>query len=150
MTMGAPPLRKTAGPVTLLRTALGGPRELAEKARRVRRTLALVLDAQEIDRRLTELQRQGFVRQRPNRYQLAFGGLDMLRWVIAPASQDFCAQQGISFPFQQGEVCPNTEKGPHPYLYGSDNAPGRAFPVCNDGQVPDTRERFFSKLKSEE
>ena len=74
MTMGAPPLRKTAGPVTLLRTALGGPLELADKVRRVRRTFALVLDAEEVDRRLSELQRQGFIRQRPNRYQLAFIG----------------------------------------------------------------------------
>ena len=94
-------LRQTASAWTLVRTALGGPREIAGKLRRLRRTLALWLDRGEIERRLRTLEERGFVRGRPSRLQIFFGGLDMLRFVIEPAARDYYTQKGISFGFHQ-------------------------------------------------
>jgi hypothetical protein len=93
--------RLTASPWQLAREALGGPREIAAKLRRLGRTLRLWFDRAEIDRRLGELERKGYIRERPAPRQLFFGGLDMLRFVIEPAARDYYAQKGISFGFHQ-------------------------------------------------
>lgn len=94
-------LRMTASPLTLLRTALGGPREIAGKLRRVARTARLYLSPTEIDARLATLEERGFIDQRPTRLQILFGGLDMVRFVIEPAARDYYTQRGISFGFHQ-------------------------------------------------
>ena len=66
------------------------------------RTLRLYVDGSEIERRLTHARRRrgssGGGRARP---QIFFGGLDMLRFVIEPASRDYYRQKGISFGFHQ-------------------------------------------------
>jgi hypothetical protein len=93
--------RLTAPPHRLLLQALGGPREIAAKARRLARTVRLWLDGAEIERRLGELERRGYIHLRPTRLQIFFGGLDMLRFVIEPAARDYYAQMGISFGFHQ-------------------------------------------------
>ena len=98
---GEPTLRRTASPWKLLRTAVGGPREIAGKLRRLGRTAALWVRPGEIDRRLETLQRAGLVGERPSRLQLFFGGLDMLRFVIEPAARDYYRAKGISFGFHQ-------------------------------------------------
>jgi hypothetical protein len=100
-TSSAPTLRQTAGAWTLVRAAVGGPREIAGKAARVARTLRLWADRREIDRRLCALERLGYIRRRPDRLQILFGGIDMLRFVIEPASRDYYRQKGISFGFHQ-------------------------------------------------
>jgi hypothetical protein len=41
------------------------------------------------------------VRGRPTRLQILFGSLDMLRFVIEPASRDYYRQRGISFGLHQ-------------------------------------------------
>ena len=97
----APSLRQTAPAFTLVREAIGGPREIAAKLRRLGSTLRLWLDGAEIERRLRTLQAKGFIRERPSRLQLLFGGLDMLRFVIEPASRDYYRQRGIGFGFHQ-------------------------------------------------
>jgi hypothetical protein len=94
-------LRQTASAWTLIRTAIGGPRQVTGKLRRLMRTLRLYIDGAEIDRRLATLQEKGFIRQRPGRAQIFFGGLDMLRFVIEPAARDYYRQKGISFGFHQ-------------------------------------------------
>jgi hypothetical protein len=94
-------LRQTASPFSLVRTAVGGPREIAGKLGRLRRTVALWLDRGEIERRLRTLEERGFIRARPSRVQIFFGGLDMLRFVIEPAARDYYRQKGISFGFHQ-------------------------------------------------
>lgn len=94
-------LRQTASSWMLLRQALGGPREIADKLRRLGRTLRLYWDGDEIDRRLRQLEARGFIRQRPQPAQIFFGGLDMLRFVIEPAARDYYRQKGISFAFHQ-------------------------------------------------
>ena len=96
-----PTLRQTATPWTLMRTAIGGPREIAGKLRRLGRTLRLWLDRREIERRLRTLEARGLIDRRPAPMQIAFGGLDMLRFVIEPASRDYYRQKGISFGFHQ-------------------------------------------------
>ncbi len=84
-----------------MRSAIGGPREIAGKLRRLGRTLRLYVDGAEVDRRLSTLQAKGYVQRRPTRAQILFGGLDMLRFVIEPASRDYYRQKGISFGFHQ-------------------------------------------------
>jgi len=81
--------------------AVGGPRQIAGKLQRAARTARLYLDPGEIDRRLARLERAGVIDAHPTRLQLFFGGLDMLRFVIAPAARDYYEQRGFSFGFHQ-------------------------------------------------
>ena len=96
-----PVLRQTGGPWMLIRTAIGGPREIAGKLRRFGRTVLLWIDRREVDRRLCALEQRGLIHERPRRAQIFFGGLDMLRFVIEPAARDYYRQKGISFGFHQ-------------------------------------------------
>ncbi|MBS1106531.1 MAG: hypothetical protein H6Q91_2033 [Deltaproteobacteria bacterium] len=93
--------RKTAAAWRLVAAAIGGPRAIGGKFARLARTARLWLDPREVRSRLGELERKGFIDQQPGRWQILFGGLDMLRFVIEPASRDYYAQQGISFGFHQ-------------------------------------------------
>jgi hypothetical protein len=93
--------RLTAHPLRLIIQAIGGPRQIAGKLRRLGRTLRLYVDRAEIDRRLRTLEAKGYFTGRPTRLQILFGGLDMLRFVIEPASRDYYRQKGISFGFHQ-------------------------------------------------
>lgn len=94
-------LRRTAGPWTLVARAVGGPSQLAGKLRRSGRTLRLWLDGAELERRVQCLQQQGLVGEAPKRLQLIFGGLDMMRFVIAPGAREYYDEQQISFGFHQ-------------------------------------------------
>jgi hypothetical protein len=93
--------RRSEKPIRLLRTALGGPREIRGKLSRAGRTLRLWTNRRELDRRFATLERKGLIPARPTRAQLLFGGLDMLRFLITPAARDYYAQRGISFGFHQ-------------------------------------------------
>lgn len=93
--------RLTASPLSLIAQAVGGPRQVAGKLRRLARTLRLYVDGAEIERRLHTLQEKGYIDRRPSRLQILFGGLDMVRFVIEPASRDYYRQKGISFGFHQ-------------------------------------------------
>ena len=93
--------RQSQNALTLLRSALGGPREIRGKLVRAGRTLRLWLDRRELERRFATLERKGIIAARPTKLQLLFGGLDMLRFLITPAARDYYAQRGISFGFHQ-------------------------------------------------
>lgn len=95
------PLRLRTSAPRLLLTALGGPKELAGKARRLLQTAALWANPGEIPARLERLRARGYVDQAPTRAQMMFGGLDMVRWVIEPAARDYYKQKGISFTLHQ-------------------------------------------------
>lgn len=95
------PLRRTASSWTLVRTAIGGPREIAAKLGRLGRTLWLYVRPGEVESRLEALRAAGLTRESPTRGQVFFGGLDMLRFVIEPFARDYYEQQGISFGFHQ-------------------------------------------------
>lgn len=97
----AQPLRLTASRARLLRTAVGGPRQIAGKLRRIARTLGIWLRPGEIDARMAQLEARGYVTRRPTRLQILFGSLDMLRFVIEPASRDYYRQRGIDFGLHQ-------------------------------------------------
>ncbi|HKJ25606.1 MAG TPA: hypothetical protein VKB65_12340, partial [Myxococcota bacterium] len=94
-------LRQTASSWTLVRTALGGPREIAGKLRRLGRTLFLYVRPGEVRGRLEALRAAGLVDAVPTRGQVFFGGLDMLRFVIEPFAREYYEQKGISFGFHQ-------------------------------------------------
>jgi hypothetical protein len=94
-------LRQTASAPRLVLQAIGGPREIAGKLARLARTLRLYADRRELRRRFRALEERGLLTERPTRLQLLFGGLDMLRFVIEPASRDYYRQKGISFGFHQ-------------------------------------------------
>ncbi len=93
--------RQTAPPWRLALEAIGGPRQIAGKLRRLGRTLRLYVDGAEIERRLRTLEEKGFIEKRPTRLQIVFGGFDMLRFVIVPASSDYYEQRGIAGGFHQ-------------------------------------------------
>jgi hypothetical protein len=93
------PLRLTASAPQLALRALGTRREIAGKVRRIVSTASLYLRPREIPDRLERLRAAGYVERAPNRWQLWFGGLDMVRYVIAPAARDYYQQKGISFGF---------------------------------------------------
>lgn len=96
-----PTLRQSAGPLELVRAAIGGPAQVRDKLRRFVRTVRIVADPRELDRRLDQLCEAGLVAERPSRLQLAFGARDMFRWVIVPAAAEYYASRGISFRFHQ-------------------------------------------------
>jgi hypothetical protein len=85
----------------LVAAAIGGPRAISGKAVRLGRTARLWLDREEIRRRLRTLAERGHVPVQPTPWQIFFGGFDMLRFVIEPASRDYYRQKGISFGFHQ-------------------------------------------------
>jgi hypothetical protein len=95
------PLRRSASSWTLIRTAVGGPREVAGKLGRLGRTLWLYVRPGEIRSRLESLRAAGLADEVPTRGQIFFGGLDMLRFVIEPFAREYYEQQGISFGFHQ-------------------------------------------------
>ena len=99
--MPAATARLTAKPWTLVRNAIGGPVAVAGKLQRLVRTSRLYASGREIDRRLSNLEERGYIRERPSRLQIIFGGLDMLRFVIEPAARDYYKAKGISFGFHQ-------------------------------------------------
>lgn len=94
-------MRQSASAFALLRNAVGGPREIAGKLDRLVRTLRLYSNRVELERRFTELERRGYIRTRPTRWQITFGALDMLRFVIVPSARDYYEQRGIDFNFHQ-------------------------------------------------
>ena len=97
MTMTGTSRRQTDSPWRLVRSAIGGRPQLVEKTRRLGRTLRLWMSTREIDSRLDQLELRGFTARRPTRLQILFGSLDMVRFVIEPASRDYYRQRGISF-----------------------------------------------------
>jgi hypothetical protein len=97
----APVRRKETPAWRLVLEAIGGPRQIAGKASRLARTARLWLDRREVRRRLRALEERGYVAAAPGGWQLFFGGFDMLRFVIEPASRDYYEQKGISFGFHQ-------------------------------------------------
>lgn len=95
------PLRLRASAPKLILTALGGPRQIAGKLRRLAQTAALYASPGEIPGRLERLRARGYVERTPTRAQLIFGGLDMVRFVIEPAARDYYEHKGISFNLHQ-------------------------------------------------
>ncbi|MAT27737.1 MAG: hypothetical protein CMN29_22725 [Sandaracinus sp.] len=93
--------RTEASAFALLRDAAGTPAEMAAKARRLAEALAAYVDARKLDGRLERLRDLGYVDTPPTRLQLIVGSVDMLRFWIVPAAEDYYASKGIDFTFHQ-------------------------------------------------
>lgn len=93
--------RQTASARELLLAAIGGSDAWAGKLSRVARTLAIDLDRAEVRQRLRRLRRRGHMAQIPSAGQLLIGGLDQLRFFIAPGANDYSKSRGIDFTFHQ-------------------------------------------------
>lgn len=85
----------------LLGQAVGTPGEAVTKAFRLVKGLARYLDGAELQRRLRLLESRGTIARIPSRVQLVVGSIDMVRFWIAPAAEDYYQSKGISFTFHQ-------------------------------------------------
>ena len=106
MTMGTEPdgrdvARLRAGPLTLLARAAGSPREMAQKIHRLARSLGSLASKRTLDARLLRLRALGYVTDPPTRLQLVVGSIDMLRFWITPAADEYYRSRGIKFGFHQ-------------------------------------------------
>lgn len=101
MDSNARTLRTRGSPLVLVRAAIGGPAQVRGKLGRVARTIRTFASSAELEARLATLARRGFVKRIPSRLQLAFGALDMFRFVIVPAARDYYRHLGIDFRFHQ-------------------------------------------------
>lgn len=100
MSLEAPP-RLTEPPWRLVRRAAGSPGDLARKLERLARGLGRLADRSALEARLARLVSLGYLEQAPTRLQLVVGSLDMLRFWITPAADEYYASQGITFGFHQ-------------------------------------------------
>ena len=88
-------------PLTLIARALGSPAAARDKARRLLAALTAYTDGPELARRLERLRALGYIERAPSRLQLALGAIDMLRFWIIPAAEDYYERKGIDFRFHQ-------------------------------------------------
>lgn len=93
--------RTTESALHLLGDAAGSPRAALGKLERLSRVLAGYAARGRLDARLERLRRRGHVDEVPTRLQLLVGGVDMLRFFIAPAAADYYAERRIDFRFHQ-------------------------------------------------
>ena len=87
--------------LTLLKNALGPPEQALDKGRRFVDALLAYGRGADLDARLRRLHELGHVERIPTRAQLVVGAIDMLRFWIVPASEEYYAQKGIHFGFHQ-------------------------------------------------
>jgi hypothetical protein len=88
-------------PLTLLASAAGSPREMAQKVGRLAGALGAIARKSALDRRLERLRSLGYVETAPTRLQLVVGSIDMLRFWITPAADEYYRERGIDFGFHQ-------------------------------------------------
>jgi hypothetical protein len=93
--------RRNDPPLKLIRAATGSPRAFAAKLSRLARAIAAYANGPALDARLERLRALGYVPSAPSRIQLVVGSVDMLRFWIVPAADDYYRQQGIDFRFHQ-------------------------------------------------
>lgn len=93
--------RTTDPPLRLLRQAAGGPRDLADKARRLAGALRAYADSDVLEARMRRLHALGYLERVPTRLQLVVGSIDMLRFWISPAAADYYRARGIHYGFHQ-------------------------------------------------
>jgi hypothetical protein len=93
--------RLSQSPWKLLAQAFGDPAHAAKKARRFFAAFAAYGDRAALKTRLERLHALGYLETIPNGVQIAVGALDMLRFWVVPASEDYYQQKGIDFRFHQ-------------------------------------------------
>lgn len=93
--------RTTEAPWTLIARAAGSPRCWSKKVRELARALSAYADRIALDDRLERLVSLGYIERVPTRLQLVVGSIDMLRFWISPAADDYYRAQGIGFGMHQ-------------------------------------------------
>jgi hypothetical protein len=93
------PHRLEAPPWVLVREAMGSPRDFATKLRRLAHALHGYGREDRVMPRLRRLEQLGHIDVIPSRLQRMVGALDMLRFFIVPAADDYYRTKGISFRF---------------------------------------------------
>lgn len=93
--------RQSAHALRLLIEAAGGPRAFAGKARRLARTLRVLVSRDEVRRRVERLVERGVIEDPLTPLQRLVLGLDMLRYFIEPGARDYYATRGIDFTLHQ-------------------------------------------------
>jgi hypothetical protein len=84
-----------------MRRAAGSPAEVARKLVRLARGMGRLAHPTALDARLARLVALGYLDRTPTRLQLVVGSIDMLRFWISPAANEYYASQGIDFSFHQ-------------------------------------------------
>ena len=88
-------------PLTRITRAIGGPKSIRAKLERTSFTLACYAHPERIQARLEKLRALGYLDVLPNRTQVIFGSIDMLRFFFIPARADHHEQHAaMSFRFQ--------------------------------------------------
>ena len=95
------PKRLSSTSFALLADAAGSPRALANKMIRLVGAVSAYVDTRALDARLERLHDLGLIERVPTRVQLVFGAVDMLRFFIVPAAEDYYRSKGIDFRFHQ-------------------------------------------------
>lgn len=93
--------RHTASPWLLMKRAAGSPQAMAEKLKRLARTIRGYGNRRELRRRLDRLVEAGLIDAAPTNVQLVVGAADMMRFWISPAAAEYYASQGIGYGFHQ-------------------------------------------------
>jgi len=93
--------RHTTSPWLLMKRAAGSPQQMADKMRRLTRTIGGYRDREELRRRLNRLVAAGIIDEAPTNVQLFAGAADMMRFWISPAAAEYYASQGIGYGFHQ-------------------------------------------------
>lgn len=93
------PARFSERPWTLIRRTIGDREAIRGKAQRAGYALANYAFPERIEDRLHNLNRLGYVGQKPNRTQMLFGAMDMFRFFIIPCAADYYRSKNITFAF---------------------------------------------------
>ncbi|MEZ4340672.1 MAG: hypothetical protein R3B82_28965 [Sandaracinaceae bacterium] len=149
--------RTTEAPWTLIARAAGSPRSWAQKVRDLARALSAYADRVALDERLERLVELGHVERVPTRLQLVIGSVDMLRFWISPAADDYYRSQGIGFGLHQVLRVlddPSSMVDPTGFLSTRDNIIGHLMQVVHanpayDLQLLESHERGLEELESQ-
>jgi len=149
--------RTTEAPWTLLAKAAGPPRAWGSKVVDLARALRAYADRVALDDRLERLVELGYIERVPSRLQLVVGSVDMLRFWISPAAEDYYAAQGIDFGLHQILRVlddPSSMVDPTGFLSTRDNIIGHLMQVvhanpCYDLQLLESHAGGLEELEAQ-
>ena len=88
-------------PIKLMLRAIGTPKIILNKTKRLAITLFNTFYYPAMKKRLNRLKEIGFIEQIPSQKQLWFGAYDMLRYFISPGAASYYKTKNINFTFHQ-------------------------------------------------
>lgn len=147
--------RTTKSHFALLRQAAGPISGLGAKAMSLVNALRAYADGPALDRRLRRLRELGHIEREPTRVQLVVGSIDMLRFWIGPAADDYYTSKGIGFGFHQVLRIlddPSSMVDPTGFLSTTDNIIGHLMQIVHanpayDLQLLESHEHGLAELE---